>query len=100
MAPILSSYDTTTSCRISPALGRWSISARLADEGALQRREAVEGGTRQRPLVGRVSGIVELVEGRSPDERRCNRIIGDRETDRRLDQAVGEPFLDERLEPP
>src|SRR5437016_9187967 len=76
-----------------------ATSSRLADKAALQFGEPIEGRARQRTLVDRACGKFEVVERRVADQHGRYGVIGDHETQSRVDQVLGMAFADQRLDP-
>src|SRR5438270_12009945 len=85
-------------CRlIGASLAR---SSRLAKKTLLHRGYALDSFARERSLLGRGGGVFQVFERRAADERSRHRLVGNGEAHRQLDQTVGKPFANQRLEPP
>src|SRR5712692_5647763 len=84
------------STNLPPA--RTSLS--LTCECRLKVRQALQRGGRQRAFVYGSGGVLELREGRVPDEYRADRVMCDRKAERRLDQAVRITLPHQSLELP
>jgi hypothetical protein len=60
----------------------------LIYEWRLKVRQAIQRGGMQRAFVYGSGGVLELREGRVPDEYSADRVMCDRKAERRFDQAV------------
>src|SRR6266851_8328080 len=81
--------DERSSCSVSLMPQPQATSSRLADKAALQLGQPIEGRARQRTLVDRARGKLEVVERRVADQHGRYGVVGDHETQSRVDQALG-----------
>src|SRR5216683_3345317 len=93
-------YSTTDSVGTGTNLRPAQTSLSLTCECRLKVRQAIQSGGRQRAFVYGSGGVLELREGRVPDEYRADRVMCDRKAERRLDRAVRITLPHQSLEPP